>query len=92
MESSDTPSPAALPPAPPSLLPVPRSGLDSLLSKLPGTAVQLYALHQLQPTLLVSCADETRFRLGLLGFVVIVAPAAVWSAFDLARHFLSKRT
>lgn len=89
MDSSDTPPPAASPPSQPS--PSPKSGLGTLLSKLPGTAVQLYALHLLSPSLLVSCADETRFKWALLGFVVVVVPTFAWSAFDIARQFLASK-
>jgi hypothetical protein len=92
MERSDTPPPVASPPLQPSLLP--RSGLDSLLSKLPGTAVQLYALHKLHPVLLEAmrtpCSDD-RWRWALLGFVGLVTPAAVLGAFDLLRQWLALR-
>jgi hypothetical protein len=91
MDSPDTPPPAASPLSPASQLP--RSGLDSLLSKLPGTAVQLYALHLLQPVVLSSMAlcAEQRWRWALLSFVVVVVPTFAWSAFDIARQFLNTR-
>ncbi len=89
---SATPQPAPSPQSP--QLPSRRSGLDEALSKLPGTAVQLYALHLLSRSLLAamsSCADD-RWRWVLLGFVVVVVPTFAWSAFDLARQFLGKRS
>jgi hypothetical protein len=91
MEHSVTPLPVASPPPPPSHYH--RSGLDSLLSKLPGTAVQLYALHQLQPVVLASmglCADQ-RWRWVLLSFVVVVVPTFASSALDTARQFLANK-
>lgn len=92
MESSVTPLPVASPPSPPSLLP--RSGLDQLLSKLPGTAVTIYALHKLQPVLLeamrTQCNDD-RWRWALLGFIGLVVPAVVLGAFDLFRQWLAHR-
>lgn len=91
MDSFVTPQPAASPPSPPPSSP--RSGLDQLLSKLPGTAVQLYALHQLQPVVLTSmgqCVDQ-RWRWALLSFVVLVVPTLAWSALDTARLFLGSK-
>lgn len=91
MDLQATPPPAVSPPSPPS--PLPRSGLDSMLSKLPGTAVQFYALYKLAPALMLSLASpaDDRWKWVLLGFVGIVAPALVSNAFDIARQFLSKR-
>lgn len=92
MERSDTPSPAASPPLQPS--PFHRSGLDHLLAKLPGTAVQLFTIQKLSQALLVSLQGpsvDRQWPWALLGtLIVIVVPATASSAFDFLGRFLSK--
>jgi hypothetical protein len=95
MASSDTPPPVASPLSAPS--PLPKSGLDSFLEKLPGTSVQLYTVHRLSLALLESLrapSADDRWRWALLGtIVVVVLPAAASSLFGLFDRFLSsKRT
>lgn len=89
MESSATPPPAALPPAP--QLPSPRSGLDSFLHQLPGSAVVAWALWLIRPTYLDSAGD--RWKWGLLCSVGLVVPTLAWNVFDrLSRSLAKPRT
>lgn len=79
MDSSDTPSPAASPPA--QLSPLPRSGLDSFLHQLPGSAVVAWALWLIRPTYLDQSAGD-RWKWGLLCSVALVVPTLAWKVFD----------
>lgn len=94
MEPSDTPQPAVSLPSPAS--PSPRSGLDQMFARLPGTAVQLFTIERLSQALLSSLqapSADNQWRWALLGtIVVIVVPATASSAFDLLRQWLSKRS
>lgn len=83
----DTPPPVS---SSPSLaLPSPTlvAGVNHFLSRLPGTSVQLYALHLIAPSL---SAPEPRYSKALLACVVVVFPALASSALDSLRLYLSK--
>ncbi len=84
----DTPPPVSSAPSPGSLSPTLTGGVNHFLSRLPGTSVQLYALHLIAPSL---SAPEPRYSKALLACVVVTFPVLASSVLELFRRSLSKQ-
>lgn len=86
-----TPTPLPLSSAQSQVSPLLRSGWDSLLARLPGTSVQLFAVYQIGPAIHPSTSDP-HFTRALIALVVVVFPSLASNLSDLLRHYLASRS